>query len=812
MQSEEPRTGKNQSQLRRWLFLNAILLALVALLSVTYPVEELSRRISDLNFRLRGTQATSRDVALVLIDDASLNRYGRWPWKRSLLARVVRAAAAERPKAIGLDILLSEAEDAGDDQEFADALKAAGNVVLVSKISNSQQERLWVEPLPLFSQNAVAIGHAQAVLGPDSICRSIPVQELTLEGPRWAFALEVARVARGAPLEDDGQYLRVGETRIPIIGRNAGPQIAGVESATPRFLTINYRGQMEAAALSAPFTAVSAADLLEGKARGQLGGKAVLIGFGSAELGDRVPTPVSGRIPMPGVEIHANLVDTILSGRGLSPLTGAFQVLLVLAFTVLSTWVALRSPGWKGMLSLVALIGSSYAASYLLFAWGHRLIEFGPFLCAGVLAGPMAQLQNLVALDRSVTRGLRQLQSALRKTGPAQETGNVSMALRTATTPPIGNLHWKINLLQELQSELGSLYSFDETLLNAIQDGLAVFDPDGRLVFCNPRWQSLCAQQKANPSASLGEFASLLSEAIRDKLRESLAQPDGRFDSEVYWGEGLFQLRAMKLPSSSQMNSSTSGLTLLVLTDLTARMERDRARAEALRFVTHELRTPLMSIQGFAEYLLRYPQQAAGSDAAATIFRESGRLVAMINTYLDVLRLEAGSRPLRRESFNVRDTVNQAKQVLQPLAQASKIAVVTEVNEDVPLLEGDPHLIGGALLNLLSNAVKYTPHGSEVRLRVTVEGNMARIEVQNPGPLIPPQELAHLFEPFYRGREQEGATAGWGIGLSFVKRIAEQHGGKVEATSDAESGTCFRVYLPASGLYSVRNYNETCLR
>src|SRR6266571_8749005 len=179
--SGEPRSGKNRSQTERWLLLNVVLLAIVGLLSLSYPVEELSRRIGDLNFRLRGTQGTSPDVALVLIDDASLNRYGRWPWKRSMLARVVRAASAERPKALGLDILLLESEDAKNDREFAAALKTAGNAVLVSKVSNSQGGELWEEPLPLFSQSAVAIGHAQAVLGPDSICRSVPVQELTIE-------------------------------------------------------------------------------------------------------------------------------------------------------------------------------------------------------------------------------------------------------------------------------------------------------------------------------------------------------------------------------------------------------------------------------------------------------------------------------------------------------------------------------------------------------------------------------------------------------------------------------------------------------
>src|SRR6266571_4898402 len=618
--SDSPTSRPNQKHLqtRRWLLLNVLLLAVVGLLSPSYPVEELSRRTGDMYFRLRGNQGTSPHVALILIDDASLERHGRWPWKRSLLAQVVRAASAEHPKALGLDILLSETEDETNDRELAKALKDAGNTVLVAKISNSPQGRLWVEPLPLFSRNAAAVGHAQANLGPDSICRSVPAREQSLEGPRWAFALEVARVARGAILEDDGRELRIGERKIPTVGTFSHAVVAGVESESPRFLPINYRGQIAPGEASPPFSAVSVTDLLDGKTAGRLQGKAVLIGFGSTEIGDRIPTPVSDRLPMPGVEIHANLVDGTLAGRGLRPLGAKLGIFLLLTFTLSSTGMVLRWPGWRGLLSLMTLIAGSYAASYLLFVWGHRLIDFGPFLCAGVLAAPVAQLQNLISVDRNVTQGLRQLQFALRNTRPAAD-GNVSTALRAGMTPPTGDLHWKINLLRELQTELSSLYAFDETLLEAMEEALAVFAPDGRLVFCNARWQALRARQNWNPSASLDEFAAALNEPSCRNLRESLTQPGGRFDSEVHWGGGLFQLRAMRLPSTSQ--ASSMGLTLVVVTDLTARMERDQARAEALSFVTHELRTPLVSIQGFAEYLLRYPEQAASREAAGTIFR-----------------------------------------------------------------------------------------------------------------------------------------------------------------------------------------------
>jgi len=105
-----------RSPFRRWILLNLLLLSLVGLLSFTYPVDELSRRAGDLYFRLRGPQPPSNQVVLVLIDDASLSRYGRWPWRRTLLAQLIRATSSRHPRAIGVDILLSEAEDENDDQ------------------------------------------------------------------------------------------------------------------------------------------------------------------------------------------------------------------------------------------------------------------------------------------------------------------------------------------------------------------------------------------------------------------------------------------------------------------------------------------------------------------------------------------------------------------------------------------------------------------------------------------------------------------------------------------------------------------------
>jgi signal transduction histidine kinase/CHASE2 domain-containing sensor protein len=793
MKAQSVHGERSRNRIKSWLVLNLLLLGLVAALSMTYPVDELSRRLGDIYFRLRRPLPTSSSVALVLIDDLSLSRYGRWPWPRSLLARLVRATAAQRPGAIGLDILLSEAEDARNDNDLAKAFREAGNVVLAAKVGGSPQ-RIWADPLPLFLANSAGVGHVQAVEDADGICRSVPVRELSAEGPRWALALEVSRVAKHVALQQNSSGLWLGKDRVWVDGSMRRAVASGWESYSPDFLTINFREQYSPGQKMPPFVVVSAAELLDGRQAPALWRKAVLIGFGATELSDRLPTPVSGQMPMSGVEVHANLVDGVLRGQDLRHVRVFPQVLFLVGFSLISTWLVLRWPGWDGVLLQTALLIVSYGLGYWLFAHAHRIVAFGPLLCAGLLAVPLAQLENLVVVNRGLTRGLRQLRQTLH----AGQTPVELASFRPAETAPeaTGDLQWRVDLINQLQSELASLYGFRQHLLESIQEGLAVFAADGKTLFRNKFWEAFCRKQGWDPEIDLVEFGRLLGHPHWSNVQERLRNAGLPPESEVYLGGGFWQIRGTRLSSTS---SDEASQWMVVVTDLTSRLERDQARADALRFVTHELRTPLVSIQGFAEFLQRYPQATGSADAAATIFRESQRLVSLINTYLDVLRFDAGARSLRREPILIPQMIEQLQRVMSPIAEAAEIRIQVHVDSELPPLEGDPPMLSGVILNLLNNAVKYSPAGSEVTLRVTgTEANVI-FEVCNPGAPIPPEDLAHLFEPFYRARATGESTPGWGLGLTFVKRIVEEHRGILEASSD-ESGIRVRAILPATVL------------
>jgi len=393
-----------------------------------------------------------------------------------------------------------------------------------------------------------------------------------------------------------------------------------------------------------------------------------------------------------------------------------------------------------------------------------------------VLVAPLlVYAADFVRVERSVTQQLLGLRSWL--------------ALRSKDGSPRekSNLSWRLELLQQLQTELGSLYELHNTLLESTQDLVAIFDEHGRLLLRNQAFAS---------AFQLEDNSRLTLEHVRTEWvvndEAPLTQVDQVEEGEVTVDRELYSVRIAPLPPTK---ISPGGGTIVTLTSLRTRVERDRARSEALGFITHELRTPLSSIQGFAELMMQYPGSAVCAGAPETIFRESKRLLALISSYLDVLRLDAGSKPVSLSVIEVESVVLQVFDILKPLAQAAGMQLVLE-DEEPGAIMGDAPLISGAVLNLVSNAIKYGQPGSPVNVRCFRDNEEVIISVHNLGKPIAEQEIARLFDAYFRASNVEKNKTGWGLGLAFVKRIAEKHGGSVRAESHS-SGVVFEIHLPA---------------
>lgn len=741
----------------RTLRLAALLFALSAALSAVPVVRELQLRLTDSFFRLVSPEASSGAPVLVLIDDESLRAYGRWPWSRTVLAQLTQALTDAGAEVVGLDVLLSEPQSPGADASLREAL--GSRVVLVDKIGSYPDGPRWTEPLPDLAQKAGAVGHALAVLDSDGVCRRFPPRELTTEGPRWALGVEMAKrldprrtadfLARfGLSLEDNAPITIAKPLLVPIYFRRGG------------------------------FETISAAAVLKGASGARLKGRAVLVGFGPAEISDRVITPISAELPTPGVEVHAHILDSILGGRALRELPWLASALLLLLNCVFAVLLFSRWRGGKALALLLVLEAALFAGALAAFAGWYRMVPVGSLMLAALLAPMLVYASDLMRVERSQLRQLRELRQWLasrRQAAPVADRADIS---------------WRLELLHDLQTELGSLYELHETLLESTQDLVAIFDDGGHLLL---KSRSFAQRFRTDdqPRLSLDDFRARL---LANEDAPLVSTGRGT-EGEAYIEEALYFVRIVPLPPTTL---SPGGGTVVLLTDLATRVERDRARAEALGFIAHELRTPLVSIQGFAEGMLRYPGSPSFAAAPETIFRESKRLLALINSYLDVLRLDAGARPLRLQPVKVSELIGQVFEILQPLAAASGSRLVFK-GGDALEIQADGPLLTGAVLNLVSNAIKYGQPGKDIVVTCAAQDDCLLLAVKNQGVPIRDSDIARLFEPFYRTMEAENTRTGSGLGLAFVKRIAEKHQGSVNIVNGSD-GVRFEIRLPVKSL------------
>jgi signal transduction histidine kinase len=179
------------------------------------------------------------------------------------------------------------------------------------------------------------------------------------------------------------------------------------------------------------------------------------------------------------------------------------------------------------------------------------------------------------------------------------------------------------------------------------------------------------------------------------------------------------------------------------------------------------------------------------------INEEAKRLARMIDEYLNVTRLEAGARPLRKIPLRVEAIVERVVLLLNPLGATRGVPISFELEDGLPVIKADADLLAQAVTNVLGNAIKYSPPGKDVGITVRTDGKDILIEVVDNGHGIAPEDVNRIFEKFYRVPRAESADQqGTGLGLTLVREIMESHGGQVTAQSELGRGSTFTLRLP----------------
>jgi signal transduction histidine kinase len=234
--------------------------------------------------------------------------------------------------------------------------------------------------------------------------------------------------------------------------------------------------------------------------------------------------------------------------------------------------------------------------------------------------------------------------------------------------------------------------------------------------------------------------------------------------------------------------------------DVSGVKEYDKLKSDMISLMSHELRTPITSINGFAELLSvdeTLPEQA--KEFVTIIANEAQRLSRMINTFLAVSQLQRKDKqevlkiPLRLDEV-VRDIIA----TLQPVAKKKRIRLVEQPANRLPPVAADRSLITQAVKNLVDNAIKYSPERTTVTLSTALEAETVRLSVEDRGFGIPSESKDRVWDKFYRvvraGQKKDEESTG--LGLSFVREVVEQHGGRVELDSEEGRGSKFSFTLP----------------
>lgn len=225
-----------------------------------------------------------------------------------------------------------------------------------------------------------------------------------------------------------------------------------------------------------------------------------------------------------------------------------------------------------------------------------------------------------------------------------------------------------------------------------------------------------------------------------------------------------------------------------------------KRKTDFVSSVSHELRTPLTSIKGYAAILLAEKLGALPKEIKERlekINRHSDELVHMVNDLLDIARIESGKTIMRIEEQDLKNIIDTVSDLIFIQCKDKDIKLISDIQEDIPLVRIDRIQIERVFTNLLGNAVKFTPEKGKITIRASVKDETVQVDIQDTGIGIPQDAVVKIFDEFYRvDNPINQKVKGTGLGLSLVKHIIEAHKGKIWVESQPGKGSTFSFTLP----------------
>lgn len=329
------------------------------------------------------------------------------------------------------------------------------------------------------------------------------------------------------------------------------------------------------------------------------------------------------------------------------------------------------------------------------------------------------------------------------------------------------------------------------TIIGSMNEGMVLLNQRGKIISINPAAGKLLdADTDCIGSDMLSlcrnlELQEILEKAMNGKHGENII----RLHEESY------QIDANPIISENVVKGAA-----LFFFNVTEKEKAEQIRREFTANVSHELKTPLHSISGYAELLKN--DMVKDDDKipfAGKIYDEAGRMIRLVEDIISLSHLDEGAGDMQRENIDLYTLADKAMQSLEP--QANALCVTLELSGVSAILNGIPQLLYSVIYNLCDNAIKYNHKNGNVIVKIQDEDCKVTVSVQDTGIGIAPEHQERIFERFYRvDKSHSKAVGGTGLGLSIVKHAVKIHNAKIEVKSLVEKGTTVIVTFPKQGI------------
>lgn len=717
--------------LLEWCAIALLALAIACGLALAGATSRVDNALYDGLVRFRAA-APSERILIVAIDDTSIAALGRWPWGRDVHAHGIERLATSRPAAIAYDVLFTErAPSPREDALLAAAMRQAPVALplLIEAPGSNGSDFDLVPPVEPERGAAAALGHVALPHDTDGGARTalLAVEQADREWPH--LAEQTFRLVAGAP--------------------------------SPAYQRAKSRGDFRVRVPYAPpgsFRTVAFKDVLSGSVPAEfLRGRIVLVGATAGGLGDR--HFIAGAGSLPGVEVQANLLNTLLADRFVRVPPLAWQLLFSALPSLVLLLLFLRLRPSRALLASFAIFAATVAFPVLLLVLAGIWIPPVSALLALLIIYPLWGWRRLHAIHRAISEELTRF---------ANESG-VPLKTAPAGLDPAGR---SALALSTSIARLRDLNQFVSDTIEGVADPLIVTSMAGEVLLANGRAQAI-----------LGDILdpAIIARMVGQVEQEDLVLDDGR----------TFSPRATPLTSSRGEQRGW----ILLLANITAIRIAERDREEALEFLSHDMRAPQAAIITLLESDagVRVP-----SELASKLAGHARRTLRLADDFVQLARLR--STRFEPEETDLCDSLAEALDAVWPFATRKAVRFASTGSDRPHCVMGERHALTRALLNLLDNAVKFSPSGTTVHCAIeeVADGtdHWCRLTIRDAGPGVLAANRSRLFRRFGPVENGSGATPGVGLGLNYAWLVAERHGGTLSYAPGQTGGACFTLSLP----------------